>query len=348
MIFFANSVKSNLICVNALFLATIIISTSCGVVKRDEETSSASRNQEIKHSPYRGDLSAEDTKLGESFVINNGAPKESAPFNSDLGRDTKGVLREERPTFAVNSSRRGVFDDRKYELITPTGEILMAAALKWEIEQELPANAKFYAQPAQCAQNISKVMRLAGFPNYNSASVPGLLAAIKAKGGLVVPLPKDRSDIADVIAEIFSNRIPTGTLVGGCLYKNCSGEAGDGHIAMVGDIDTNGAVTLYHNNWYRPDNENGVWKPQMIPLSWYNMGYKRKFMSTSWINIFRNPPRIGTAYDVSIEMPAIDDLDPTNFYLTLAVPVEVWKEYKSRQAKILDRDGNQVPMENSL
>jgi hypothetical protein len=275
-------------------------------------------------------------------------PGETAP-DSGASNPTSEDLSEEALLAAevlqVKRSQRGLFEDRKYELITPTGEKLMAAALKWQAEQEKPANAKIFAQPAQCATNISKVMGIAGFPSYNSPLVPGLVAAIKAKGGLVIALPKDRAEIAKVISETFDNKIPTGTLVGGCLYKNCSGNAGDGHIAMVGDIDQNGAVQLYHNNWYRPDNENGVWKPQMIPMSWYNQGYRRKFMATSWMNIFRDPPRVGTAYDVSIELPAIDDLDPTNYYVTLAVPVEVWKEYKDKKGKILDRDGNQVPME---
>ncbi|MEI8025510.1 MAG: hypothetical protein WCI18_04095 [Pseudomonadota bacterium] len=339
--------KSNFAGFHGLLLVPIVFSASCGLIKKDENRSVPRRNQMAKSDPSK-DIPTSGAKPPEDTSNStNNSPSESTSdgnFESEE-RDTLGAPSPEEEALAEKKNNRGLFEDRKYELITPTGEILMAAALKWQIEQEKPANAKIFAQPAQCAQNISKVMILAGFPNYTSPLVPGLVAAIKSKGGLIVPLPKDKNAIAEVIAKTFDNKIPTGTLVGGCLYKNCSGEAGDGHIALVGDLDSNGAVKLYHNNWYRPENENGVWKPQMIPLGWYNKGFKRKFMSTSWMNIFRDPPRVGTAYDVSIEVPAIDDLDPTNYYLTLAVPVEVWKEYKNKQGKVLDSDGNQVPIE---
>lgn len=339
--------KSNFASFHGVLLVPIVFSASCGLLRKDDDRSVALRNQMAKYDPSKDMPNSDAKKPEESSNSPNSAPSENTS-DVDFESAEREIQEAPRPAelaFAENRNHRGLFEDRKYELITPTGEILMAAALKWQIEQEKPANAKIYAQPAQCAQNISKVMSLAGFPNYTSPLVPGLVAAIKSKGGLIVPLPKDSAAIAEVIAKTFDNKIPTGTLVGGCLYKNCTGNAGDGHIAMVGDLDSNGAVKLYHNNWYRPENENGVWKPQMIPLSWYNRGFKRKFMSTSWMNIFRDPPRVGTAYDVSIEVPAIDDLDPTNYYLTLAVPVEIWKEYKNKKGKVLDGDGNQVPME---
>jgi len=347
MIAFSKFSKSYFSGLNVVSLAVSVFLVGCGAAPK-EAKSQAPQTKNAESGPSQETPAFAEIKQWESPDRHTRAqPPSLPPVNSNLEtRDPEEALSLEESAFALESSRQGLFEDRKYELITPTGELFMAAALRWQIEQEKLANAKIFAQPAQCAQNISKVMRIAGFPSYTSPLVPGLLKAIENKGGLIVPLPKNRSAIAKVIAETFGNKIPTGTLVGGCLYKDCSGEAGDGHIAMVGDLDSNGAVKLYHNNWYRPDNENGVWKPQMIPLSWYKLGFKRKFMSTSWMNIFRDPPRVGTAYDVSIEVPAIDDLDPTNYYVTLAVPAEVWTEYKNQQGKVLDREGNQVPMEN--
>jgi hypothetical protein len=233
---------------------------------------------------------------------------------------------------------------RKYELITPTGEAIMASSMLWETEQAKTANANSYAQPAQCARNVSKVLALSGLSHYNSDGVDALVAMVKSKGGLVLTLPKSESGIAKVIAANFAGKIPTGTLIAGCLYQNCGGTAGEGHVAMVGDINSSGAVNAYHNNWYRPDNEGGQWLPNMIPLSWYKKGYLRKWMGTPWMDIMRTPPRVGVPNDVNIEMPAIDDLDPTNYFVRLAVPAEILAEYKAKNAKVLDATGNQVSL----
>lgn len=238
---------------------------------------------------------------------------------------------------------RNIYAGRKYELVTPTGERIMAAALSWQTLQEQSANAASYAQPAQCARNISKVMAMAGLNHLQSAAVPGLVDLVRQSGGFVWRLPKDADAIAQVVASRFRGKIPTGTIVAGCLYENCGGHASDGHVAIVGDIDTQGALKVYHNNWYRPDNEGGQWKEHMIPLAWYNQGYKRKFMATPWMNIFRQPVRTGVPYAINIELPAIDDLDPTNYFVTLAVPKEIWHEFLAGNAKALDSAGNQVP-----
>lgn len=215
---------------------------------------------------------------------------------------------------------------RRYDQITETGLKLMDASLLWLREQELPANARSYAQPAQCARNISKVFQLAGLGHYSSPLVPELVAQIRRKGGLVVPLPRSSEASAQVLATKFRGHVPAGTLVAGCLRANCSGQAGDGHIAMVGDLTESGALKAYHNNWYRPDNEGGVWKEHMIPLDWYNRGYRRKYMPTPWITIVRAGASDTEPVDIRVEVPAIDDLDPTNYFVTLAVPVEVTVE----------------------
>jgi hypothetical protein len=235
-----------------------------------------------------------------------------------------------------------VFQGRKYELITPTGVKLMKATFEWEREQKLTENARRYAQPAQCATNVSKVFAKAGLGRYSSPLVPELVNQIRRNGGLVRTLPKSKAGILKVINDEFNGQLPVGTLISGCLYADCSGNAGDGHVAMVGDVDDQGALLAYHNNWYRPDNEGGQWKPHMIPMDWYNKGYRRMWMSTPWMNIFRSPPRVGSAVDFQVILPAIDDLDPTNYHVTLSIPQEILSEVRSGQGWALDRDGNQV------
>lgn len=273
------------------------------------------------------------------------SPKVENDFVQAKSNDLQAEIAPLSPAEKLNwDENRKIFDNRKYEQITPTGEKIMAAAIKWQMEQAKSENARIYAQPAQCAQNISKVLAIAGLFKYKSPLVPNLIDAIRKSGGLVISLPKNARSIAHFISTKLGSKIPTGTIVGGCLYQDCSGVAGDGHVGVVGDIDETGALKIYHNNWYRPDNENGVWKKHMVPLSWYNAGFLRKFMSTPWINIFRNPPRVGMAYDISIELPAVDDLDPTNYYVTLAVPREILEEVKNKSGKTLDSLGNQVSM----
>jgi hypothetical protein len=219
-----------------------------------------------------------------------------------------------------------VVDGHRYDLITPTGEKIMAANFRWQTEQEQDANARRFAQPAQCATNVSKVFELAGLAHYKSPLVPALVAQVKARGGKVRLLPKSSQAIARIIDQEFGGRIPVGTLVSGCLRQDCSGAAGDGHIAVVGDLQANGALKVYHNNWYRPDNEGGVWKTHMIPLSWYNKGFRRKYMPTPWITIERDESPESRPVNVRIELPAIDDLDPTNYFVTLSVPAEIMRE----------------------
>lgn len=313
--------------------------------------SATTDSQSSTNSQSRAGIEIQKDKSGEKAVDKREVKKVAEPSNlniepllvqsSELQAQKDALRPEEKLNWDEN---RELFNNRKYEQITPSGEKIMAAAIKWQSEQAKPANARVFAQPAQCAQNISKVMSIAGFSKYSSALVPDLIETIRYHGGLIIPLPKDTAAIAKVISAKLGNKIPTGTVVGGCIYQDCSGKAGDGHIGVVGDIDVSGALKIYHNNWYRPDNENGLWKKYMVPLDWYNAGYLRKFMYTPWINVFRNPPRVGTAYDVSIELPAIDDLDPTNYYLTLAIPIEILKEVKANSGKILDSLGNQVPM----
>lgn len=249
-------------------------------------------------------------------------------------------------------------EGRRYELITPTGEALMAACLSWQ--QDQPNYAGEYAQPTQCAHNISKVFSLAGLAAYNSSGVQELLKQVEDKKGLYFPLDKQPNDILKKISDLFGGKLPTGTLVAGFQNQDMSGEGSDGHVAMIGDITKSGALKLYHNNWYRPTCNDGSttgpcntgwkmeqWVENMIPKDWLNTKdknqnyYQRRFMPTPWIDILRQPPYIGTPSSLHIELPDIDDLDPTNDFVFIAIPVEILNELSNKQYRILDSSGKQ-------
>lgn len=256
--------------------------------------------------------------------------------------------------------------DRRYELITPTGESLMRACLSWQQDQAKPENAITYAQPAQCANNISKVFSLAKLPQYKALLVSELLDIITKNGGKVITLPKSQQDIVSVISD-FGGKLPTGALVAGFKYANMSGNPSDGHVAMIGDITESGALQVYHNNWYRPPCKNGSssgpcedgwdmtqWVEHMVPKEWLNTKdtndecYQRRFMATPWINILRKPAYTGVPYSIRIELPEIDDLDPTHDFIKIGIPVEILSELKDdRYVKILNSYGQQISKSNA-
>jgi hypothetical protein len=244
---------------------------------------------------------------------------------------------------AVPYSREELLKSKRFMAITPTGEKMAAAAYKWLRDQEL--EAKRYAQPAQCANNISRVLEMSDVRSYSSPLVSEMVRKIKAAGGTVIELPKTKVDISRALSKVYGGKLPIGTLVSGCLNQDCSGGAGDGHISMVGDLDSAGRIQLYHNNWFRPDNAGGTWKPHMIPLSWYNAGYRRKWMATPWIYLTRDGS--GSPTDVSVTLPEIDDLDPTNYFVTIAIPHEITAEMNSGKGVATDGKGQVVGISSS-
>ena len=237
---------------------------------------------------------------------------------------------------SVSYNRDTLLKSNRFHLITPTGEKIMASSFAWLKAQEREAGS--YAQPAQCANNVSRVYENADIYRYSSPLVDNVVDAVAARGGMVVSLPKDPAGIARKLKGLWGGRIPAGSFISGCLNEDCSGNAGDGHISIVGNIDTSGRVQIYHNNWYRPDNEGGQWKEHMIPLSWYNSGFLRKWMPTPWIYIQRYATS-GTPTTIQSSLPAIDDLDPANYYVKISIPVEILNEIKSGKAVMTDGKG---------
>ncbi len=252
--------------------------------------------------------------------------------------------------------------DNKYELITPIGKSLMAACLTWQQDQGKPENAIRYAHRAECADNISKVFSLAGLPQYSAVSVVGLIEKITDNGGHIIQLPKSQKDIVSSISNIFGGKLPTGALIAGFKRENRTGDPGDGHVAMIGDITESGALKVYHNNWYRPPCKNGSssepckegwdmnkWVKYMVPQDWLNTKdtngeyYQRKFMPTPWINILRDRAYTGLPLSVKIELPEINDLDPTQYFVTIVIPSEILSELKDDKCiEVLNSSGQQI------
>ena len=236
----------------------------------------------------------------------------------------------------IKQSGSEILKKNRFHLITPTGEKIFASMKAWETGQVAQANT--LAQPAMCASNASKVLEMSGINSYSSPLLMTMVNSVKKRGGLVMELPKNRSEIAKALKSVFNGRIPVGSFVSGCLRPDCSGQAGDGHIALVGDIDDAGYIKIYHNNWYRPDNNpEKKWYQHMIPMDWYNKGYRRKWMPTPWVYLQRDSA--GLPLDIKVRLPEIDDLDPTNYYVTLTIPVEILNEVKANKGVVTDGKG---------
>jgi hypothetical protein len=76
-------------------------------------------------------------------------------------------------------------------------------------------------------------------------------------------------------------------------------------------------------------------------MEWYNLGFRRKWMPTPWIYLHRDGAGLPT--DVSVRIPEIDDLDPTNYYVTLTIPSEIMNEVKNNQGVSTDGRGTVTP-----
>lgn len=225
-----------------------------------------------------------------------------------------------------STSREGTYVDTQFGISTPLGDEILNQARLWESGQFEEADE--YAQPRMCAHNVSRVLEMSGLQAYSDYLVPHMLDAVEVRGGLVTQLDtRDKQGFVRSMNETFDGRLPIGALVNGCLYEDCSGEGGDGHIAIVGHTDENGVVYLYHNNWYRPDNEGGKRKEFMVSEEYYDgHGLYRQWMATPWIRVHRDE-KTHQIVDIDGLLPAIDDLDPyTGFFLTVSVVPEMLQE----------------------
>lgn len=261
-----------------------------------------------------------------------GGCKPRAFNNSELSQSETAIQ-------ALSTNHQQYYSNTRFHLITPTGGKIFAAMKEWEAGQIQKGKAEIYAQPAMCASNASHVLEMAGITGYSSPLLIDMVNAVKKRGGIVIQLPKDSRSIAAKLKTVFGGRIPVGSFVSGCMRPDCSGKAGDGHIALIGDIDDSGYIKIYHNNWYRPDNHpQKLWVEHMIPQDWYNKNFRRRWMPTPWI--YLNRDKLGYPENIQVRLPEIDDLDPTNYYVTLSIPAELIKEVNANQGVVTDGKGS--------
>ena len=211
-----------------------------------------------------------------------------------------------------------------FSLETPTGLLLLERSHEW-VERQVEQR-DVYAQPRMCAHNVSYVLEDAGINGYGSYLVPEMVSAAEMRGGRVIRFPRDKAGFIKTLNENYGGRLPLGSLINGCLYEDCGGEGGDGHIAILGETDEDGVVWTYHNNWYRPDNEGGAWRDYMVSKEYYyDLELRRQWMATPWIRIKRGAD--GLISDVEGLLPALDDLDPfVGFYITATIIPEILEE----------------------
>jgi hypothetical protein len=175
-----------------------------------------------------------------------------------------------------------------------------------------------------CASNVSKVLFVAGITRYDQEGVRAFLADIGRAGGELQRMPRRPAEFAAALETRFGGRIPAGTIVSG-LHVRMS-RPGDQHIGFIGHEDPDGTVWIYHNNWYRPQNEGGQRRPHIVSDANLRRGFPRQWMATPWIRIDRAAD--GTIARVVSLLPALDDMDPFNasYQVTLAVLPEVARE----------------------
>ena len=206
----------------------------------------------------------------------------------------------------------------KFDLITPTATKMMKASYYWMAQQ---VNNPTYPQPRMCASNVSKIMFLSGIDRYDQEGVRNLVADAKSKGAETHVMPKTTAAFVATLNTIHNGHLPAGTWVAG--ESVTSSAAGDQHVGIVGHTDADGVVWIYQNNWYRPDNENGVRKPYMVSDANLKKGFQRQWMATPWLKVTRDAS--GKVTNVEDMIPAIDDMNPFNgeYQTTLAIPEEI-------------------------
>jgi hypothetical protein len=221
------------------------------------------------------------------------------------------------------------------DLPTTLGRKVFQASRLWMSKQELR-----YAMPKNCANNVSIVLRSAlraegilGSSSrmpYEAESVYQLVESVRgASGSHVVDMPILNSDgsFVALLNREFNGHIPVGTVVAGCpkSFPKCNGAGGSQHVALIGHTDSNGVVWVYHNNWLRPENLDGKRPPSLNPymVSEANLagGHPRQWMPTPWVRLTKNAD--GHVVKAERMLPQIDDLDPAQFFMKLAVIPEI-------------------------
>lgn len=269
---------------------------------------------------FRSPLSLRAFVLSMSFACTALVGCSTSP---DLDEEVSG---HDEPITSVTSGQRVAAQQQDiskftFEGLTPTSTSIMRAAHWWMHEQR---SDRRYPKARQCASNVSKVLFLAGIEEYDQEGVRALIADVKGSGGHTFDMPQNPAGFAKVVNEKLGGVLAAGTLVAGMNVRTSA--PGDQHIGFIGHVDPDGTVWIYHNNWYRPENEGGARKDYMVSKENLAAGFPRQWMATPWVRVTRDSA--GKVTNVVSLMPAIDDMDPFNasFRVTLAILPEVAKE----------------------
>ncbi len=211
-----------------------------------------------------------------------------------------------------------------FERLTSTSTRIVKAARWWMKVQE---KSRRYPMPRMCASNVAKVLFLAGLYGYDQEGVRALIGSVRQAGGRVVKLPDSEAAMPAALSAIDGGKLPAGTLVAG-MHVSLS-RPGDQHIGIVGHTDPDGTVWLYHNNWYRPENEGGARRPFMVSEQNLARGFPRQWMATPWLRLTRDTG--GRLVSVQALMPRLDDMNPydPSYDITLAILPEVASELRA-------------------
>lgn len=231
-----------------------------------------------------------------------------------------------------------LYTQRAFDHLTKAGEEIFYRAKEF-VKGQKAAAYQSYAQPLQCAVNVSHILNQAGYNFSGSATyaVPSLLQAIEDKGGKIYRMPKfdpaknNKAELIDFINKEFGGKIPTGAVVAGCESEDCNGEGASAHVSILGDKNANNDLLLYHNNWFRPNNYKGARAPYMVSLeNFYDLERPREWMPTPWLNLKRNAD--GKVIDFVSKTPGIDDLDPLNgkYVIKIALTAEILKDIEDK------------------
>ena len=234
-------------------------------------------------------LSEKNHKLPQMVSYMPANPEEDA-----LSRDVFGSIRE----FVKDDWHPdALLYEYSFDRLTPTGKTIFEAARDY-VDQQKDAQFQEYAQPLQCATNVSYVLGQAGYQIEGEAvySIPYMIEAIEYSGGQIYELPRYNSimdntgEIIDYLNHNFGGSIPTGAIIVGCKTKNCMGsELSGGHIGILGDKNEFGDLMIYHNNWYRPNHHKGLRMPYMVSLeNMYVLLRPREWMATPWLSFAKN------------------------------------------------------------
>lgn len=242
------------------------------------------------------------------------------------GTTDSGAEATEEPLTQVSDAQREAaqsedLGDLHFDHLTPTTTKMMRASRFWMHEQSKESK---YPRPRMCASNVSKVLFMSDVTRYDQQGVRALLADVSAAKGRVTKLPRTRRDLVAALNALDHGHLPAGMLVAGMNVH--SSNPGDQHVGILGHEDADGTVWVYHNNWYRPENEGGRRLPFMVSEENLKRGFLRQWMATPWLKITRDAS--GLITDAQVLIPAIDDMNPLHpdYQVTVAILPEVARE----------------------